>query len=95
MARKPMAQRKSRRLPPAPSSRRIDSTSIQPQSPRATSSPRSLRPRMRSSIIQLLRLPDQTVKVLVEGRSRASIRSFTQSEPYFACDIELLEEDDG
>ena len=45
------------------------------------------------SIIQLLRLPDQTVKVLVEGRSRASIRSFTQSEPYFACDIELLEDD--
>ena len=47
------------------------------------------------SIIQLLRLPDQTVKVLVEGRSRASIRAFTQAEPYFACDIELMEEDES
>ena len=47
------------------------------------------------SIIQLLRLPDQTVKVLVEGKARARIRSFTQSEPYFACDIELLEDDDA
>ncbi len=47
------------------------------------------------SIIQLLRLPDQTVKVLVEGKARASIRSFTQDEPYFACDIELLEEDES
>ena len=44
------------------------------------------------SIIQLLRLPDQTVKVLVEGKARARIRSFQQSDPYFACDIELVEE---
>ena len=29
------------------------------------------------SIIQLLRLPDQTVNVLVEGKARAAIRSFT------------------
>ena len=42
------------------------------------------------SIIQLLRLPDQTVKVLVEGRSRAHLRSFTKQEPHFACQIELI-----
>ena len=47
------------------------------------------------SVIQLLRLPDQTVKVLVEGKARARIRSFTQAEPYFACDIELLEDNDA
>ena len=44
------------------------------------------------SIIQLLRLPDQTVKVLVEGKGRARIRRFTQSEPYFACDAERIDE---
>src|SRR4029078_2267000 len=32
------------------------------------------------TIIQLLRLPDGTVKVLVEGKRRASIRRFTQTE---------------
>lgn len=44
------------------------------------------------TIIQLLRLPDQTVKVLVEGKSRARIREFTQDEPYFACEVEVVEE---
>ncbi|MCP5060772.1 MAG: endopeptidase La [bacterium] len=44
------------------------------------------------TIIQLLRLPDQTVKVLVEGKARARIRSFTQDEPFFACEVELVEE---
>jgi ATP-dependent Lon protease len=44
------------------------------------------------SIIQLLRLPDQTVKVLVEGRSRAHLRSFTRQEPHFSCAIELIAE---
>ena len=44
------------------------------------------------TIIQLLRLPDDTVKVLVEGKSRAAIESFTQSEPYFACLVERVEE---
>jgi ATP-dependent Lon protease len=44
------------------------------------------------SIIQLLRLPDQTVKVLVEGRARARLQSFTKQDPYFACSIELIDE---
>ncbi len=44
------------------------------------------------TIIQLLRLPDQTVKVLVEGKSRARIKRFTQDDPYFACEVELIEE---
>jgi ATP-dependent Lon protease len=47
------------------------------------------------SIIQLLRLPDQTVKVLVEGRARARVKRVVQSEPYFTADIEVLEEGDG
>jgi ATP-dependent Lon protease len=45
-------------------------------------------------IIQLLPLPDGTRKVIVEGRARARIRSFVRVEPYLACDVELLEEED-
>ncbi len=50
------------------------------------------------SIIQLLRLPDQTVKVLVEGRARARVRSFvpeTRDEPFFRADIEVVEENEA
>jgi len=46
------------------------------------------------TIIQLLRLPDGTVKVLVEGKARARIKQFIQSEPHFACEIEPIEEGD-
>ncbi len=44
------------------------------------------------SILQLLRLPDGTVKVLVEGKSRARIRRFVQGEPFFSCELELVTE---
>ena len=43
-------------------------------------------------IIQLLRFPKGPVKVLVEGRARAQIRSFSQVEPFFICDVDDLEE---
>ncbi len=39
-------------------------------------------------IIQLLRLPDGTVKVLVEGRARATITSYEQSTPFFLVEAE-------
>ncbi|HEX3758372.1 MAG TPA: endopeptidase La, partial [Kofleriaceae bacterium] len=45
-------------------------------------------------IIQLLRFPKGPVKVLVEGRARARIRGFAQSEPFFVCDVEDVEETD-
>jgi len=44
------------------------------------------------SIIQLLRLPDGTVKVLVEGKGRARIRRFHSYDPFFACELEEVEE---
>jgi ATP-dependent Lon protease len=44
------------------------------------------------TIIQLLRLPDGTVKVLVEGKRRASIRRFTQTDGFFTVEIEELPE---
>ncbi|MBJ6726324.1 endopeptidase La [Geomesophilobacter sediminis] len=46
-------------------------------------------------IIQLLKLPDGTVKVLVEGKRRASIVSFTDEASYFEVDVEELPERSG
>jgi ATP-dependent Lon protease len=43
-------------------------------------------------IIQLLRFPKGPVKVLVEGRARARIRGFTQQDPFFACEVEDVDE---
>ena len=43
-----------------------------------------------ATIIQLLRLPDGTVKVLVEGKRRASIQRFIQTEEFFVVEIEDL-----
>src|SRR6186997_816613 len=45
-------------------------------------------------IIQLLRFPKGPVKVLVEGRARARVRNFVQSDPFFICDVEDVEETD-
>jgi ATP-dependent Lon protease len=48
-----------------------------------------------ASVLQLLKLPDGTVKVLVEGTSRARIQSFTENEEYYEAKIERIEETDG
>ncbi len=50
-----------------------------------------------STILQLLKLPDGTVKVLVEGVKRARIRSFKETEDYFEVLAENIEdkEDDS
>lgn len=45
------------------------------------------------TIVQLLRLPDGTVKVLVEGKQRARIQSFKQNDPFYTVEIEVLGED--
>jgi len=44
------------------------------------------------TIMQLLRLPDGTVKVLVEGKKRARIKKFPQTEEYFLVDVEEVQE---
>jgi ATP-dependent Lon protease len=44
------------------------------------------------TIIQLLRLPDGTVKVLVEGKRRAAIKRFTQTDGFFTVEIEEVPE---
>jgi ATP-dependent Lon protease len=44
-----------------------------------------------STILQLLKLPDGTVKVLVEGGKRAQIANYTSGEEYLTAEIEVLE----
>lgn len=45
-----------------------------------------------ANVLQLLKLPDGTVKVLVEGQTRVKIASFEAHEPFFLAKIEPLEE---
>jgi len=43
-----------------------------------------------ASVLQLLKLPDGTVKVLVEGLHRAKIENYVQTETYFEAQAEAL-----
>jgi len=43
-----------------------------------------------STILQLLKLPDGTVKVLVEGGRRAKITGFKETEAYFEASVETV-----
>ena len=45
-----------------------------------------------SNILQLLKLPDGTVKVLVEGTKRIKILDFIDENKYVSCNFEYLEE---
>jgi len=45
-----------------------------------------------SSVLQLLKLPDGTVKVLVEGNARAEINSFSDNPKFFQAHAEVLSE---
>ncbi|OUL58436.1 endopeptidase La [Pseudoalteromonas ulvae] len=47
-----------------------------------------------ATILQLLKLPDGTVKVLVEGTQRAQINQFTQTDAFFMADVQFLVSDD-
>src|SRR5262245_34961893 len=44
------------------------------------------------AVVQLLRLPDGTVKVLVEGKKRARILRYVDNEEYFLVEAEEIEE---
>jgi ATP-dependent Lon protease len=48
-----------------------------------------------STILQLLKLPDGTVKVLVEGGRRARVTGFKETESYFEAFVEELPEQEG
>ncbi|MDP4535001.1 endopeptidase La [Alkalimonas collagenimarina] len=44
-----------------------------------------------ATILQLLKLPDGTVKVLVEGSQRGRLHQFTETEDSFAADVDMIE----
>ena len=43
-----------------------------------------------ANILQLLRLPDNTVKVLVEGAQRARVHRYLETQSHFEAEVELL-----
>ena len=46
------------------------------------------------SIVQLVRLPDGTVKVLVEGKKRARVREWGEGDDFLSVRVEAIEEDE-
>ncbi|CAI3933111.1 ATP-dependent Lon protease [Commensalibacter communis] len=48
-----------------------------------------------ASILQILKLPDGTIKVLVEGFQRARVKTLYDREAFFEADIEIIEEVDN
>jgi ATP-dependent Lon protease len=48
-----------------------------------------------ATVLQLLKLPDGTVKVLVEGIARARVRGYVRSEDYYEAEAELVVDDEG
>jgi len=48
-----------------------------------------------ANVLQLLKLPDGTVKVLVEGRSRVRITGFVENIDFFEASAEYLDETQG
>lgn len=46
-----------------------------------------------ANVIQVLRLPDGTVKVLVEGKRRAVVRRYVDDERFLAVEVDEIPED--
>ena len=45
-----------------------------------------------SKVLQLLKLPDGTVKVLVEGEKRVKILKHNENDNFLTCDVEIVED---
>ncbi|VFU09353.1 DNA-binding ATP-dependent protease La [Methylocella tundrae] len=46
-----------------------------------------------ASVLQLLKLPDGTVKVLVEGQVRAKVQGYTRTDDFYEADAEVIADD--
>lgn len=44
-------------------------------------------------VLQMLRMPDNTAKMLVQGIARIRIKEFTETEPFFKAKVEVLKDD--
>jgi ATP-dependent Lon protease len=47
-----------------------------------------------ATILQLIRLPDKTVKILVEGGHRAVVTRISETNDFFSGDVDLVDEDE-
>jgi len=43
-------------------------------------------------IVRMLRFPDQTLRILVQGLERIRIKDFVQSEPFYKAEVEVLKD---
>ncbi|MHB8167036.1 MAG: endopeptidase La, partial [Sulfuricella sp.] len=48
-----------------------------------------------ASILQMLKLPDGTVKVLVEGSQRAQVTQFSDAKTHFVAEADLIAQEEG
>jgi len=48
-----------------------------------------------ATVLQLLKLPDGTVKVLVEGEQRGAVERFTEVEGHIRAEVSLIDENDA
>ena len=48
-----------------------------------------------STILQLIKLPDGTLKVLVEGNKRASLKSLQTQDDYMSAEVETIDEEES
>lgn len=47
-----------------------------------------------AEIMQLLKLPDGIVKILVEGTARAKVKKYTETKEYFGAEVEIFEDEE-
>ena len=48
-----------------------------------------------ATVLQLLKLPDGTVRVLVEGKQRARLEALSEADAYLSAEVEMVEESAG
>ncbi|MGL4637749.1 MAG: endopeptidase La [Beijerinckiaceae bacterium] len=48
-----------------------------------------------ATVLQLLKLPDGTVKVLVEGSTRGRIKAYVRSDDFYVADVEVVGDEIG
>ncbi len=48
-----------------------------------------------AKILKLLKMPDGTKSIIIQGKQRFRVEEFTQSKPYFKARIEVLDEEGG
>ncbi len=48
-----------------------------------------------AQILKLLKMPDGSKSIIIQGRKRFKVKKFTQTKPYFTAQIKVLDEEEG